>query len=40
LFSVSGHVNVGPCSLWYGVTSGCGWRRWPPGLESSCDYIE
>jgi hypothetical protein len=22
------------------TSSGCGWRRWPPAMEHSCEYIE
>jgi hypothetical protein len=24
----------------YGASSFCGWMRWPPDMESSCEYIE
>jgi hypothetical protein len=24
----------------HGVFSGCGWRRRPPDMDSSCEYIE
>jgi hypothetical protein len=30
---------VGPLSPLHGASSGFGWRRLPPGLEGSCDYI-
>jgi hypothetical protein len=23
-----------------GSSSGCGWRRWPPDMEGSCEYTE
>jgi len=29
---------VGSLSLQHGTSSGCGWRRWPPDMESSCTY--
>jgi hypothetical protein len=25
---------------WAGTSSGCGWRRWPPDMKGSCNYIE
>jgi hypothetical protein len=25
---------------WYGASSGCGWRRRSPDMESGCEYIE
>jgi hypothetical protein len=31
---------VGPLSPRHGASSGCGWRRRPPVLERSCEYIE
>jgi len=24
----------------HGASSGCGWRRRPPGMEGNCEYIE
>jgi len=24
----------------YKESLGCGWRRWPPGMEGSCEYVE
>jgi len=27
-------------SPWQGASSGCGWRRWPPITEGSCEYIK
>ena len=23
-----------------GVSSGCGWRAWPPDVQGSCEYME
>jgi hypothetical protein len=31
---------VGPLSPRHGASSGCGWRRRPPVMEESCEYIE
>jgi hypothetical protein len=31
---------VGPLSQRHGASSGCGWRRRPPVIEGSCEYIE
>jgi hypothetical protein len=31
---------VGPLSPRHGASSGCGWRRLPPVLEGSCEYVE
>jgi hypothetical protein len=31
---------VGPLSPRHGASSGCGWRRRPPDMESSCVYTE
>jgi heme/copper-type cytochrome/quinol oxidase subunit 2 len=33
-------THVGRFSAWYGASSSCGWRRWPPDMEGSCEYIE
>jgi hypothetical protein len=29
-----------PLSPWHSVSSGCEWRRRPPAMESSCEYVE
>jgi hypothetical protein len=29
-----------PLSPWQGTSTGCGWRKHPPVLEGSCEYIE
>jgi len=26
--------------MWVPVTTGCGWRLWPPDVEGSCECIE
>jgi hypothetical protein len=32
---------AGPCHHgMVGASSGCGWRRRPPDVEGSCEYIE
>jgi hypothetical protein len=31
---------MGPLSPWHSVSSGCEWRRQPPAMDSSCEYIE
>jgi hypothetical protein len=33
-------ISVGPLSTWHDASSRCGWRRRPPGMEGSCEYIE
>jgi hypothetical protein len=33
-------VKWGLLSQRHGVPSGCGWRRHPPGMEGSYEYIE
>jgi hypothetical protein len=34
------YLYVHPFSPQHGASSGCGWRRHPPGMEGSCEYIE
>jgi hypothetical protein len=31
---------VGPLSPRRDASRGCGWRRRPPGIERSCEYIK
>jgi hypothetical protein len=33
------NVNVGPVSPRHLASTGCGWRRWSPGMEGSCEYL-
>jgi hypothetical protein len=33
-------VPVGPLLPRHGASPGCGWRRQPPDMEGSCEYIE
>jgi hypothetical protein len=32
--------KVGPLSPRHDASLGCGWRKHPPGMEGSCEYIE
>jgi hypothetical protein len=34
------HIKSGLLSPRHGASSGWGWRRRPPGVEGSCEYIE
>jgi hypothetical protein len=36
----STHLRLGLPSGLFLASSGCGWRRRPPGIEGSCEYIE
>jgi len=27
-------------TIQHGMSSGCGWRRWPPDVEGSCIYTQ
>jgi len=36
---LTSHVNVG-LSPQHGMSLGCRWRRQPPDVECSCEYIE
>jgi hypothetical protein len=40
MYAFKSLCKVGLLSTWYGVSSGCGWRRWPPDMEGSYEYIE
>jgi hypothetical protein len=33
-------IDGGSMSPRHGASSGCGWRRRPPGMGGSCEYIE
>jgi hypothetical protein len=33
-------VSLGSLSPRHGASAGCGWKRRPPGMEGSCEYIE
>jgi hypothetical protein len=32
--------HVGPLSPRHAASSVCGWRKWPPDMEGSCEYTE
>jgi hypothetical protein len=39
------HIRKIPCQVGllspqHGASSGCGWKKHPPGMEGSCEYIE
>jgi hypothetical protein len=40
LASIVLHVMWVPLSPLHGASSDCGWRRRPPDMEGSCEYIE
>jgi hypothetical protein len=36
-WTANGRLSLSP---WHCLSTGCGWRTWPPGTEGSCKYIE